>query len=44
VGLARVAWARGMEEEAVVFAQEARELEPGHAGAERLLEHLATAA
>ncbi len=44
VGLARVAWARGMEEEAVVFAEEARELEPGHAGAERLLEHLATAA
>jgi tetratricopeptide (TPR) repeat protein len=44
LGLAQVAWARGMDDDAVVFAQEARELEPGHAGATRLLEHLATAA
>ncbi|HEX2086645.1 MAG TPA: hypothetical protein VHF89_13260, partial [Solirubrobacteraceae bacterium] len=44
LGLAQVAWARGMDEDAVVFAQEARELEPGHAGAARLLEHLGAAA
>ncbi|MDQ3742677.1 MAG: hypothetical protein M3389_17255, partial [Actinomycetota bacterium] len=44
VGLARVAWARGMEDEAAVFATEARDLEPGHAAAERLLEHLGAAA
>jgi tetratricopeptide (TPR) repeat protein len=44
LGLAQVAWARGLDEEAVVFAQEARELEPGHAGAARLLEHLGAAA
>ena len=41
LGLAQVAWARGMDDEAVVFAEEARELEPGHPGAARLLEHLA---
>jgi hypothetical protein len=44
VGLAQVAWARGMDEDAVVFAQSARELEPGHDGAARLLEHLGAAA
>ena len=44
LGLAQVAWARGMDDDAVVFAQEARELEPGHAGAARLLEHLGAAA
>ena len=44
LGLAQVAWARGMDEDAAVFAQEARELEPGHAGATRMLEHLAAAA
>ncbi|HEV3001115.1 MAG TPA: glycosyltransferase [Solirubrobacteraceae bacterium] len=44
IGLAQVAWARGLDDDAVVFAQEARELEPGHAGAARLLEHLGAAA
>ena len=44
LGLAQVAWARGMDDDAVVFAQEARELEPGHPGAARLLEHLGAAA
>jgi tetratricopeptide (TPR) repeat protein len=44
VGLAQVAWARGMDDDAVVFAQSARELEPGHDGAARLLEHLGAAA
>jgi tetratricopeptide (TPR) repeat protein len=44
IGLAQVAWARGMDEDAIVFAEEAREIEPGHAGATRLLEHLGAAA
>ncbi|HEX8207517.1 MAG TPA: glycosyltransferase [Solirubrobacteraceae bacterium] len=44
LGLAQVAWARGMDDDAVVFAQEARELEPDHSGAARLLEHLGAAA
>ena len=44
LGLAQVAWARGMDDDARVFAEEARELDPGHAGAARLLDHLATAA
>ena len=44
LGLAQVAWARGMDEDAVVFAQEARQLDPAHAGAARLLEHLGAAA
>ena len=44
LGLAQVAWARGMDDDAVVFAREARELEPQHAGAARLLEHLGAAA
>ena len=34
----------GMDEDAVVFAEGARELEPGHDGAARLLEHLGAAA
>ncbi len=44
IGLAQVAWARGLDEDAIVFAQEARELEPGHAGAARLLANLGAAA
>ena len=44
LGLAQVAWARGLDDDAVVFAREARELEPEHAGAARLLEHLGAAA
>jgi hypothetical protein len=44
IGLAQVAWARGMDDDAIVFAQEAREIEPGHAGAARLLDHLGAAA
>jgi tetratricopeptide (TPR) repeat protein len=43
VGLAQVAWARGLDDDAAVFATEARQLEPEHAGATRLLEHLAAA-
>jgi tetratricopeptide (TPR) repeat protein len=44
LGLAQVAWARGLDADARVFAEEARELQPDHPGAARLLEHLATAA
>ena len=44
VGLAQVAWSRGMDDEVAVFAEEALELEPGNAGAARLLEFARTAA
>ncbi|HEX8085828.1 MAG TPA: glycosyltransferase [Solirubrobacteraceae bacterium] len=44
MGLAQVAWARGMDEDAAVLAAQAQEIEPENAGAARMLEHLATAA
>lgn len=44
VGLARVAAARGLAEDALVFAQEAGELEPGRADAAGLVAHLAAVA
>ena len=43
IGLAQVAYARELPEEAVVFAAEAQALEPDHAGAARLLAALAPA-
>ncbi|HET8672039.1 MAG TPA: tetratricopeptide repeat protein, partial [Thermoleophilaceae bacterium] len=43
-GLAQVAAARGLFEDARMFAEEARNLEPEHAGAGRLLDALAAAA
>jgi tetratricopeptide (TPR) repeat protein len=44
LGLAQIAWARGLDEDAAAFAEEARALDPGNAGAGALLAHLATAA
>ncbi|HEX4760342.1 MAG TPA: glycosyltransferase, partial [Thermoleophilaceae bacterium] len=44
LGLAQVAAARGMLDEAQLFAEETRRLEPSNAGAGRILEALATAA
>ncbi len=44
LGLAQVAWAHGMDEDATVFAHEVLALSPGHAGASALLEHLAAQA
>jgi hypothetical protein len=44
LGLAQVAWARGLDEDAIAFAEEARALDPGNPGAGALLAHLATAA
>jgi hypothetical protein len=44
VGLARVAAARGLAEDALLFAQEAGALEPGRADAAGLVAHLAGAA
>ncbi|HKN93317.1 MAG TPA: glycosyltransferase [Thermoleophilaceae bacterium] len=43
-GLAQVAASRGLLEDASFFAEQARELDPGHAGADRLLGAIATAA
>jgi len=43
-GLAQVAAARGLREDAQMFAEETRVLEPEHEGAARLLGALATAA
>ena len=43
IGLAQVAYAREMPEDAAVFASEAQAIEPGHAGAARLLAALAPA-
>jgi len=43
IGLAQVAYARELPEDAVVFAAEAQALEPGHEGAARLLAALAPA-
>ena len=43
VGLAQVAAARGLPEDAVVFAESARELDPSHPAPERLLAALAAA-
>jgi tetratricopeptide (TPR) repeat protein len=43
IGLAQVAYAREMPEDAVTFAAEAQALEPGHEGAARLLAALAPA-
>jgi glycosyltransferase involved in cell wall biosynthesis len=43
-GLAQVAAGRGLLEDAQMFAEETRTLEPGHAGAGRLLDALAAAA
>jgi hypothetical protein len=37
IGLAQVAWAREMPDDAAVFAAEAQAIEPGHQGAARLL-------
>jgi glycosyltransferase involved in cell wall biosynthesis len=44
IGLAQIAWARGLDEEATAFAQEAQALSPGHPGAAALLADLATPA
>jgi hypothetical protein len=44
LGLAQVAAARELREDALVFATEARELDPSNAGAARLIESLAAAA
>ena len=44
VGLAQVALGRGMPEDALVFAEEARELEPGNPIAKQLVDALAAAA
>lgn len=44
IGLAQVAYARELPEDAVVFAAEAQAIEPDHAGAARLLAALAPAA
>ena len=44
LGLAQVAIAREMPEDAVVLAREIQALEPGHAGAARIVERLAPAA
>ncbi len=44
LGLAQVAAARDLHEDALVFATEARELDPSNAGAVRLIESLAGAA
>jgi glycosyltransferase involved in cell wall biosynthesis len=44
VGLAQVAWARGMYEDAVVFAREAESLDPKHALASGLAARLAATA
>jgi hypothetical protein len=41
IGLAQVAYARELPDDAVVFATEAQTLEPGHQGAARLLAALA---
>jgi glycosyltransferase involved in cell wall biosynthesis len=41
IGLAQVAYAREMPDDAVVFATEAQTIEPGHPGATRLLAALA---
>ncbi|MEY2535849.1 MAG: hypothetical protein QOF29_3759, partial [bacterium] len=40
VGLAQVAWAQGLHEDALVFAQEAEALEPGHPHAAGLADRL----
>jgi hypothetical protein len=44
VGLAQVALGRGLREDALVFAEEARELEPGHPVATQIVDALAAAA
>jgi tetratricopeptide (TPR) repeat protein len=44
VGLAQVAYGRGMTEDALVFAEEARTLEPGNALATQVLDALSAAA
>jgi tetratricopeptide (TPR) repeat protein len=41
LGLAQIAYAREMPEDAITFAAEAQAIEPGHAGAARLLAALA---
>jgi hypothetical protein len=43
IGLAQVAYARELPEDAVVFASEAQALDPAHQGAARLLAALTTA-
>jgi hypothetical protein len=43
-GLAQVAAGRGLLEDAQMFAEETRTLDPGHSGASRLLDALAAAA
>jgi hypothetical protein len=43
-GLAQVAAARGLLEDAQMFAEETRALDPGHEGASKLLGALAAAA
>ena len=44
VGLAQVAYGRGMADDALVFAQEARALEPDNPAACQVLDALAAAA
>ena len=44
LGLAQVAWAHGLDDDATVFAQEVLALSPDHPGASALLEHLAAQA
>jgi len=44
LGLAQVAWARGLDDDVELFAREVLALSPGHAGASALLEHLAAQA
>jgi glycosyltransferase involved in cell wall biosynthesis/predicted Zn-dependent protease len=43
IGLAQVAWAQGLHDDAIVFAREAKTLDPGHALARGLAERLSGA-
>jgi hypothetical protein len=43
IGLAQVAYAREMHEDAALFAGEVQALEPGHTGAARLLDAIGSA-